>query len=115
MTGTTVSSATRSNNPRMDNMVSILPEALFFKLVTSRPDYPCGFPDVNCARELALDLYAAPEGDVIADLLGGVRGLRVIPGGVAVSVAVHHHVVITRDPFPSTARVGIARAQKFLA
>ncbi len=68
-------------------------------------------PDADSWRDLRHNFYAVPESDVMLDMPRLRGGLRVIPRGFAVHLAVDHDVVITRDAFPEAGRVFRARAQ----
>ena len=59
----------------------------------------------NC--KLFCDLYSFPERDMILDIVGGIFGTRIKPGGILVLLAVYFNVVIGSLSFPGTGRVMI--------
>src|SRR2546425_1703669 len=66
-------------------------------------------PPSASRRGLGLHLDAFPEGDIASDVLGGVLGRGVIPGGVLVDLAVYFHVIVTGLALPRAGRVRCAR------
>src|SRR5688572_7245014 len=60
---------------------------------------------------LSLDLDTLPERDTSGDLFCRVLGLRVIPCGVVIELAVDEHVVIAGGALPRTEGVCVARLQ----
>ena len=62
---------------------------------------------------LALDLNALPEGYVVFDVCGGGLRLRVVPGRVFVSLAVHQYVIVVRGSFPRADGGVIAGLEEF--
>src|SRR5262249_45418855 len=69
---------------------------------------PCGALALTSRadeRSSGVDADAAPERDVILDLVRRFLGLGVVPGGVLVGLALHHHVEVARGPFPWAGRV----------
>src|SRR5688572_21893383 len=61
------------------------------------------------------DLDALPEGDPAGDLLRGVLGLGVVPGGVAVDLAVDLDGEVGRRALPGADAVVVRRAQDVVA
>src|SRR5471032_161331 len=62
----------------------------------------CRYGLADSAMASALHVDAAPEGDVIFDLLGGVGRRRVVPRRVVVDLAVHGHAVVAGLALPRT-------------
>ena len=60
------------------------------------------------------DLHALPERHVIFDVGGRGLGLRIIPGGILVGLAVNDDVIVVRDAFPRTDSGVIAWTEAFL-
>src|SRR5664280_2030722 len=61
-----------------------------------------------------LDDDALPEGDPVGDLLGGVLRLGVVPGGIIIALAVHHHAPVARRALPRAHRRGGTRLEVLL-
>src|SRR2546428_12158479 len=61
-------------------------------------------PPSASLRGLGLPLDAFPEGDIASDVLGGILGRGVIPGGVLVDHPVHFHVIVAGLALPRVGR-----------
>jgi hypothetical protein len=48
---------------------------------------------------LLLDFNSAPEGYMVLDVTGGRLGIRIVPGGILIFLAVHQKTVVSRLPF----------------
>src|SRR5664280_3249052 len=57
---------------------------------------------------------ALPEGDPVGDLLGGVLRLGVVPGGIIIALALHHHAPVARRALPRAHRRGGTRLEVLL-
>ncbi len=55
-----------------------------------------------------------PEGNAILDLGSGRFWIGIVPGGVAVYLAVNYDIVVTRLALPGTDRMAGARLQIFV-
>ena len=63
---------------------------------------------------LALDGDALPERDVVLDVGGSVFGLRIIPSGIVVALAIDHDVVVASGALPGAGALMAARLEELL-
>jgi hypothetical protein len=81
------------------------------KALSNHPTIAAKKPAIVEYREiltLNLNLNTTPEGNIASNIFGGFFGFGVVPGGIAVGLAIDDNVVIAGDAFPAAGGVGAA-------